>query len=1166
MKRMTKKLVSLMLMTIMMLSAFCCLSVSAASDYKIVWIGGSYTQGVNVATEDLFATKVGEWYQSQYSNMTVTTVNKGVGGTGSRYGRLRFENDVVAESPDLVFIEFAGNGNDNAVADKYDVLKPLESMIRRLQSLPKVPKIAIVLRTIKQESLEAADWHEAVADYYGIRVIDTRDDINRLYDNGTYTQSDLLGSDNSHPNELGNQLIADAIISDIEKEEIKDSEIRKVPLTTGYNAIVPEYIYAKDLEYSSDWSVDENGYLVTETQNAVLNFSFKGDTIAIMDEATQKDTTDTVANNSRYTILLDATEEEIAAATNGNLTNEQYNEGCSWMRTHNMIFPQYLKINDLSDGEHTITIKVTGSNCKLSINAFIVDGIANSNLVTTENEYFKSFKEDFRVLSEIPVLTDAVRTTKNVGLESKGGAAGYNSALFTNASNYLQYKLTDEQIAEGNMIHSFKVVSAKMPGRDGSGNPITTRTPNEEKDITIYAVDNEGNETLITDYLVTDNKTQNSGWRFDTWAGCNLPDNTVAIKIVDTNTSNVQATRVFSVEYNYAIPSVDKINVNTPKELYEGQNISVNVKAIKSNGAESDMAVSDLEIYSTDENILMVDGTTVTAKAVGKGQLYISCTAEGKEYTKLVDINVKSSQNVENIRIEADKNKYAVGVSGKVDLLAEIDGKETVDTLNAVYTALPAGIINLNSATGEFTTLKEGTVTISADVAGFDAPSSIALEIIGSGLFVHNVRADYDTDNTTLPLNNWGATSNTIESVFGNAKYFAHISRQQPNNDKLSFAQAGGVFCSAGSGSNVLYIYELPENTDEVNIDFRSYVAGEERIEFYVCDSEISTSLNFWGLAAFCLKDSGLKHWNINSENWDKVNYTYETTLGLDAPARRFSYTITDIPANAKYIMASVRAVAFTPNVMVTDETLASTNTYSEISGNFYSLEKVVIRSKAQIINSAFADDSGNTVSGAVGASNLKLTFNRGVTVNSVTATKNGTDAGTIIGTYNSGNFTYTASMPTDIALDDSFTYTLNVTDEYNSTYDLTYSFKAEDTRAQISAVSFKGADKTATTNLIDAFTDENDGVLYADASCTALKNSKVMFALVVFDGNNKVQNINISYVDVIEGEASVNDLSVTVNKECTNGWVAKLFVWDGTTMSPVNLYKDLSMSIDYQE
>ncbi|AQG98356.1 hypothetical protein A9R05_05595 [Burkholderia sp. KK1] len=109
--------------------------VKSRNPIKICGLGGSITAGANATTVDKrWLNLVAGWLEIEY-DCPVSIWNAGISGTASDYGALRLQRDVLAHSPDIVFVEYAVN--DSATdGPSYD------SVIRNL--LAATPQIAVV--------------------------------------------------------------------------------------------------------------------------------------------------------------------------------------------------------------------------------------------------------------------------------------------------------------------------------------------------------------------------------------------------------------------------------------------------------------------------------------------------------------------------------------------------------------------------------------------------------------------------------------------------------------------------------------------------------------------------------------------------------------------------------------------------------------------------------------------------------------------------------------------------------------------------------------------------------------------------------------------------------------------------------------------------------------
>ncbi len=200
-------------------------------DLVIGFLGGSITvadgdsnsQGFN-----RYATRVTEWFQTKYPAKTVKQVNAGIGGTGSDLGKYRVMTDIGAYAPDVVFVEYAVNDTHYSRLYNETVRSNMETIVRTLQSLPKVPVI-VFLYSMHDDSYAKLNYtsipdHQAVADYYGIETIDFYNYMKPLVEKGEFiwdkTVSGSLTNDNIHPNALGHEQYGNYIISQLESRNI----------------------------------------------------------------------------------------------------------------------------------------------------------------------------------------------------------------------------------------------------------------------------------------------------------------------------------------------------------------------------------------------------------------------------------------------------------------------------------------------------------------------------------------------------------------------------------------------------------------------------------------------------------------------------------------------------------------------------------------------------------------------------------------------------------------------------------------------------------------------------------------------------------------------------------------------------------------------------------
>lgn len=134
---------------------------------KIAFLGGSITQapGYRVQFE--------KWFKRSYPEVPLSTINAGIGGTGSDLGVARVDEKVLSENPDLVFVEFAVN---DAQTDSLQIVRSMEGIVRKIQKHSKQIDICFLYTTNtpqKSTIMGGEHWRSArimeqVARYYGI--------------------------------------------------------------------------------------------------------------------------------------------------------------------------------------------------------------------------------------------------------------------------------------------------------------------------------------------------------------------------------------------------------------------------------------------------------------------------------------------------------------------------------------------------------------------------------------------------------------------------------------------------------------------------------------------------------------------------------------------------------------------------------------------------------------------------------------------------------------------------------------------------------------------------------------------------------------------------------------------------------------------------------------
>ncbi|WP_170854905.1 SGNH/GDSL hydrolase family protein [Xaviernesmea oryzae] len=172
-------------------------------------IGGSISTGslASKPGERGYFALVCDWWQKQFPQARIKRVNAAVAGTGSLFGVLRVEQDLLAQKPDAVIVEFAVN-------DAWTDQDPFESLVRRL--LAASPDLAVMLLFMSYDNgHNEQTWQQAVGKHYGLPMVSFRDAIWPEVSRGLIKPSDVL-VDIVHPNDQGHQITADLVTASLE--------------------------------------------------------------------------------------------------------------------------------------------------------------------------------------------------------------------------------------------------------------------------------------------------------------------------------------------------------------------------------------------------------------------------------------------------------------------------------------------------------------------------------------------------------------------------------------------------------------------------------------------------------------------------------------------------------------------------------------------------------------------------------------------------------------------------------------------------------------------------------------------------------------------------------------------------------------------------------------
>ena len=152
-------------------------------ELTVVYLGGSLTAGTGLADETeknnySWRGLSGKWLKENFPDAVVKTINAAVGESGTFLGTYRVQEDVIANKPDLLFIEYAINDYYKQSSKETAALQ-FETIVREVRKALPDCDIVTVLTTEKNlmsksynlELFDTAQGHSDIAEAYDLPVI-----------------------------------------------------------------------------------------------------------------------------------------------------------------------------------------------------------------------------------------------------------------------------------------------------------------------------------------------------------------------------------------------------------------------------------------------------------------------------------------------------------------------------------------------------------------------------------------------------------------------------------------------------------------------------------------------------------------------------------------------------------------------------------------------------------------------------------------------------------------------------------------------------------------------------------------------------------------------------------------------------------------------------------
>ena len=178
----------------------------------VAFMGGSITE--NSGYRDL----VSEYLRERFPDTEFEFVAAGISSTCSTTGAFRLQRDVLAHDPDLFFVEFAVNDDQDAVHARRECIRGMEGIVRHAKTY--APEMDIVVTHFVNPPILAAlqegrvpvsvTAHELVASHYGVASIGVAQEVAERIADKTLTWEEYGGT---HPKPAGYRLAGELMIN-----------------------------------------------------------------------------------------------------------------------------------------------------------------------------------------------------------------------------------------------------------------------------------------------------------------------------------------------------------------------------------------------------------------------------------------------------------------------------------------------------------------------------------------------------------------------------------------------------------------------------------------------------------------------------------------------------------------------------------------------------------------------------------------------------------------------------------------------------------------------------------------------------------------------------------------------------------------------------------------
>ena len=262
----------------------------------IGYLGGSITAGVGASDESRTSWRAltTAWFKQRFPDAAIKEANAAIARTGSDFGAFRYPADLLAQDPDLIFVEFAVDDRDNS---ELRVKRSVEGIVRQIWQANPWAEIVFIYTTTKAQSLAYAQGKvptavassQAIARHYDVSEINAGQALSDHIKSGAGTW-ETLTVDGVHPNDAGYAVYMQSIRAFLESHlnDQPGAPRTAMPVPLTEDPFSGTQLVDATMLFVPGWEKEEKSlggqyphYIASNATGTDLSFKFPGTTIGL---------------------------------------------------------------------------------------------------------------------------------------------------------------------------------------------------------------------------------------------------------------------------------------------------------------------------------------------------------------------------------------------------------------------------------------------------------------------------------------------------------------------------------------------------------------------------------------------------------------------------------------------------------------------------------------------------------------------------------------------------------------------------------------------------------------------------------------------------------------------------------------------------------------------